>query len=117
MTPIDRPADLENKESSAWTSIKYNQHGGTTAVPSQRQGHEDPGRGQHPQSKHWLARKGRTRIQKLIAVQRFREMKFGIQSNQDMANQGVIEVSDRLLYNVDRGRSPAQYGAVDGRLV
>ncbi|KAI1372952.1 beta and beta-prime subunits of DNA dependent RNA-polymerase [Hypoxylon crocopeplum] len=47
---------------------------------------------------------------------KFKQMKFGIQSNQDIVNQAVIEVSDRFLYDVERGREPTQNGALDKRL-
>ncbi|KAI5857314.1 beta and beta-prime subunits of DNA dependent RNA-polymerase [Durotheca rogersii] len=47
---------------------------------------------------------------------RFKRIKFGIQSNQDIVNQAVIEVSDRTLYDVDRGREPTQNGVLDKRL-
>lgn len=48
---------------------------------------------------------------------RFKELKFGIQSNQDIVNQGVIEVSNKMLYNVDAGRTAIPHGPVDPRLV
>ncbi|KAL7623348.1 DNA-directed RNA polymerase III subunit C1 (rpo31) [Parahypoxylon ruwenzoriense] len=47
---------------------------------------------------------------------RFKRIKFGIQSNQDIVNQAVIEVSDRSLYDVDRGREPTQNGVLDKHL-
>ncbi|TGO27463.1 hypothetical protein BPAE_0041g00130 [Botrytis paeoniae] len=47
---------------------------------------------------------------------RFKELKFGIQSNQDIVNQGVIEVSNKMLYNVDAGRTAIPHGPVDPRL-
>lgn len=48
---------------------------------------------------------------------KFKQIKFGIQSNQDIVNQAVIEVSDRSMYDVDRGREPTQNGVLDKRLV
>jgi DNA-directed RNA polymerase III subunit RPC1 len=65
---------------------------------------------------------------------RFKELKFGIQyavqfgrisanvlkldrSNQDIVNQAVLEVSDRLLYDVENLRRPVQHGPLDSRLV
>lgn len=48
---------------------------------------------------------------------RFKELKFGIQSNQDIVNQGVIEVSNKTLYNVENGRSAVPHGPLDPRLV
>lgn len=49
---------------------------------------------------------------------RFKELKFGIQSNQDIVNQGVIEVSNKMLYNVENGgRTPIPHGPLDPRLV
>jgi len=47
---------------------------------------------------------------------RFKAIKFGIQSNQDVVNQGVIEVSDRSMYDIERGREPTQNGVLDKRL-
>ncbi|KAI0849327.1 beta and beta-prime subunits of DNA dependent RNA-polymerase [Daldinia vernicosa] len=47
---------------------------------------------------------------------KFRQIKFGIQSNQDIVNQAVIEVSDRTMYDIDRGREPTQNGILDKRL-
>ncbi|KZZ94312.1 DNA-directed RNA polymerase III [Moelleriella libera RCEF 2490] len=48
---------------------------------------------------------------------RFRGIKFGIQSNQDIANQAVLEVSDRLLYDIENNRAPYRHGPLDPRLV
>ncbi|KAH8820997.1 hypothetical protein F5884DRAFT_840392 [Xylogone sp. PMI_703] len=47
---------------------------------------------------------------------RFKELKFGIQSNQDIVNQAVLEVSDRMLYDVEKMRKPVPHGALDQRL-
>ncbi|RDW91191.1 putative DNA-directed RNA polymerase III subunit RPC1 [Coleophoma crateriformis] len=47
---------------------------------------------------------------------RFKELKFGIQSNQDIVNQAVLEVSERMLYDVEKLRRPVQHGALDQRL-
>ncbi|KAK2738077.1 DNA-directed RNA polymerase iii largest [Colletotrichum kahawae] len=47
---------------------------------------------------------------------RFKGIKFGIQSNQDIANQAVLEVSDRLLYDIEKNRAPYQHGPLDPRL-
>lgn len=48
---------------------------------------------------------------------KFKQIKFGIQSNQDIVNQAVIEVSDRTMYDIDRGREPTSNGILDKRLV
>jgi DNA-directed RNA polymerase III subunit RPC1 len=48
---------------------------------------------------------------------RFKGLKFGIQSNQDIANQAVLEVSDRLLYDIENNRAPYRHGPLDSRLV
>jgi hypothetical protein len=48
---------------------------------------------------------------------RFRGIKFGIQSNQHVANQAVIEVSNRLLYDIEKNRSAYPHGPLDSRLV
>ncbi|KAJ9137803.1 DNA-directed RNA polymerase subunit [Coniochaeta hoffmannii] len=47
---------------------------------------------------------------------RFASLKFGIQSNQDIVNQAVLEVSDRMLYDIEKGRTPSQHGPLDPRL-
>ncbi|KAI1089999.1 beta and beta-prime subunits of DNA dependent RNA-polymerase [Rostrohypoxylon terebratum] len=47
---------------------------------------------------------------------KFKQIKFGIQSNQDIVNQAVLEVSDRTMYDVGRGREPIQNGPLDKRL-
>ncbi|PHH63865.1 hypothetical protein CDD81_5422 [Ophiocordyceps australis] len=47
---------------------------------------------------------------------RFKGIKFGIQSNQDIANQAVLEVSDRLLYDIENNRAPYRHGPLDPRL-
>ncbi|TAQ83735.1 hypothetical protein B7494_g7938 [Chlorociboria aeruginascens] len=47
---------------------------------------------------------------------RFKELKFGIQSNQDIVSQAVLEVSDRMLYDVEKMRRPVPHGALDSRL-
>ncbi|KAK4676677.1 DNA-directed RNA polymerase III subunit C1 (rpo31) [Podospora pseudoanserina] len=47
---------------------------------------------------------------------RFKALKFGIQSTQDILNQGVLEVSDNLLYDVENNRAPFKHGPLDPRL-
>ncbi|KAJ9156363.1 DNA-directed RNA polymerase subunit [Pleurostoma richardsiae] len=47
---------------------------------------------------------------------RFKGLKFGIQSKQDIVTQGVVEVSERLLYNIENNRAPLTHGALDPRL-
>ncbi|KAJ3528006.1 hypothetical protein NM208_g10426 [Fusarium decemcellulare] len=47
---------------------------------------------------------------------RVRSIKFGIQSNQDIANQAVVEISDRLLYDIENNRTPYCHGPLDSRL-
>lgn len=47
---------------------------------------------------------------------RFKSLKFGIQSNQDIVNQAVLEVSDQLLYDIEKGRTPSAHGPLDPRL-
>ena len=46
----------------------------------------------------------------------FKGIKFGIQSNQDIANQAVLEVSNRLLYDIENNRAPDRHGPLDPRL-
>jgi len=48
---------------------------------------------------------------------RIKNLKFGIQSNQDIVNQGVLEVSDRSMYDIEKGREPTKNGVLDKRLV
>lgn len=77
---------------------------------------------------------GKTQVVDRIP-KRFKELKFGIQSvclfcsgkvftnsayhrsNQDIVNQGVLEITDRILYDVERGRIPIKNGALDPHLV
>ncbi|KAK4239951.1 hypothetical protein C8A03DRAFT_31967 [Achaetomium macrosporum] len=47
---------------------------------------------------------------------RFKALKFGIQSHQDIVSQGVLEVSDNLLYDVENRRTPFPHGPLDPRL-
>ncbi|EFY94113.2 DNA-directed RNA polymerase III [Metarhizium robertsii ARSEF 23] len=47
---------------------------------------------------------------------RFKGIKFGIQSNQDLTNQAVVEVSNRLLYDIHNSRAPYAHGPLDPRL-
>ncbi|CAK7235226.1 DNA-directed RNA polymerase III subunit C1 (rpo31) [Sporothrix bragantina] len=47
---------------------------------------------------------------------RFHGIKFGVQSAQDIVQQSVLEVSDSMLYNVERNRTPSAHGPLDGRL-
>ncbi|KAI0855968.1 DNA-directed RNA polymerase III subunit RPC1 [Xylaria cubensis] len=46
----------------------------------------------------------------------FKTLKFGIQSNQDIVNQSVLDVSDRSMYDIDKGREPTVNGVLDKRL-
>jgi len=48
---------------------------------------------------------------------KFSSMKFGIGSIQNIVNQAVLEVSDRMLYDVEKMRRPVPHGALDPRLV
>lgn len=48
---------------------------------------------------------------------RFKQLKFGIQSNQDIVKQAIVEVSDRQMYDVDKGREPTVNGVLDTRMV
>ncbi|KAI0134089.1 hypothetical protein BJ170DRAFT_184253 [Xylariales sp. AK1849] len=47
---------------------------------------------------------------------RFKQIKFGIQSTQDIVNQAVMEVSDRTMYDLEHGREPIKNGVLDTRL-
>lgn len=38
-------------------------------------------------------------------------------SQQDIVSQGVLEVSDNLLYDVENNRAPFPHGPLDPRLV
>lgn len=53
----------------------------------------------------------------LAVPKRFKNLKFGINSNQGIVNQAVLEVSDRMLYDVEKMRRPVPHGALDSRLV
>ncbi|RCI12924.1 hypothetical protein L249_0585 [Ophiocordyceps polyrhachis-furcata BCC 54312] len=39
-----------------------------------------------------------------------------LESNQDITNQAVLEVSDRLLYDIENNRAPYRHGPLDPRL-
>lgn len=47
---------------------------------------------------------------------RFNAIKFGIPSNQNIANQAVVEISNRLLYDIENNRAPYHNGPLDPRL-
>ncbi|KAK4214684.1 DNA-directed RNA polymerase III subunit RPC1 [Rhypophila decipiens] len=47
---------------------------------------------------------------------RFKALKFGIQSPQDIVNQGVLQVSTNNLYDLSNGRRPLPHGLLDPRL-
>lgn len=47
---------------------------------------------------------------------RFAALQFGVQSHQDIVNQGVLEVSDNLLYDVENGRRTFPHGPLDPRM-
>ncbi|KAK4126747.1 beta and beta-prime subunits of DNA dependent RNA-polymerase [Parathielavia appendiculata] len=47
---------------------------------------------------------------------RFKALKFGVQSHQDIVSQGVLEVSDNLLYDVENRRTAFPHGPLDPRL-
>ncbi|KAG6038237.1 hypothetical protein E4U41_004402 [Claviceps citrina] len=47
---------------------------------------------------------------------RFNAIKFGIPSNQNVANQAVVEISNRLLYDIENNRAPYHNGPLDPRL-
>ncbi|KAK2625246.1 hypothetical protein QTJ16_005615 [Diplocarpon rosae] len=47
---------------------------------------------------------------------KFSSLKFGIQSNTQIVNQGVLEVSDTLLYDVENMRRPKPNGPLDPKL-
>ncbi|KAI9054156.1 hypothetical protein LZ554_001327 [Drepanopeziza brunnea f. sp. 'monogermtubi'] len=47
---------------------------------------------------------------------KFSSLKFGIQSNTQIVNQAVLEVSNTLLYDVEKMRKPMPNGPLDPRL-
>ncbi|KAK1750871.1 DNA-directed RNA polymerase III subunit RPC1 [Echria macrotheca] len=47
---------------------------------------------------------------------KLKALKFGIQSYEDIVRQGVLEVSDNLLYDVDNGRKTYPHGPLDPRM-
>ncbi|KAK0615060.1 RNA polymerase-like protein [Bombardia bombarda] len=47
---------------------------------------------------------------------RFKALKFGIQSHQDIVSQGVLEVSDNMLYDIEKGRTTYPHGPLDPRM-
>lgn len=46
-----------------------------------------------------------------------RLIQMNVRSNQDITNQAVLEVSDRLLYDIENNRAPYNHGPLDPRLV
>ncbi|KAK4140556.1 uncharacterized protein C8A04DRAFT_31893 [Dichotomopilus funicola] len=62
--------------------------------------------------------KSRRRKEQLVdqLPKRFKSLKFGIQSHQDIVSQGVLEVSDNLLYDVENRRTAFPHGPLDPRL-
>lgn len=47
---------------------------------------------------------------------RFKELKFGIQSNQDIVNQAVLEVTDRVPWGINKDEGPNPNGPLDKRM-
>ncbi|CAK7197483.1 DNA-directed RNA polymerase III subunit C1 (rpo31) [Sporothrix eucalyptigena] len=47
---------------------------------------------------------------------RFKGLKFGIQSPQDILQQSVLEISDPLLFDIQRNRAIVEHGPLDSRL-
>lgn len=45
-----------------------------------------------------------------------KELHFGVLSNQDIINQSQLELADRRLYDLERGRSVLEYGPLDKRM-
>ncbi|BDD57158.1 hypothetical protein MPDQ_003502 [Monascus purpureus] len=45
-----------------------------------------------------------------------KELKFGVMSNDDIVSQGVVEVSDRKFFDLDRGREVVPHGPLDSRM-
>ncbi|KAB8202923.1 hypothetical protein BDV34DRAFT_143405 [Aspergillus parasiticus] len=45
-----------------------------------------------------------------------KELKFGVLSNDDIVSQGVVEVSDRKFFDLDRDRSVVAHGPLDSRM-
>ncbi|KAK4148963.1 hypothetical protein C8A00DRAFT_47330 [Chaetomidium leptoderma] len=62
--------------------------------------------------------KARRRKDQLVdqLPKRFKALKFGVQSHQDIVSQGVLEVSDNLLYDVENRRTAFPHGPLDPRL-
>ncbi|KAL2132360.1 hypothetical protein VTI74DRAFT_3901 [Chaetomium olivicolor] len=65
-----------------------------------------------------VEQKVRRRKEQLVdqVPKRFKALKFGIQSHQDIVSQGVLEVSDNLLYDVENRRTAFPHGPLDPRL-
>ncbi|KAI1624964.1 DNA-directed RNA polymerase III subunit C1 [Exophiala viscosa] len=45
-----------------------------------------------------------------------KELQFGVLSDQDIINQSQVELADRRLFDLDKGRSYAEYGPLDRRM-
>merc|ERR1711939_398341 len=45
-----------------------------------------------------------------------KELHFGVLSDQDIINQSQVELVDRRLFDLDKGRTYAEYGPLDRRM-
>ncbi|KAK6364154.1 DNA-directed RNA polymerase III subunit C1 (rpo31) [Exophiala oligosperma] len=45
-----------------------------------------------------------------------KELHFGVLSDQDIINQSQVELADRRLFDLDKGRTYAEYGPLDRRM-
>ncbi|KIX00695.1 uncharacterized protein Z518_09760 [Rhinocladiella mackenziei CBS 650.93] len=45
-----------------------------------------------------------------------KELQFGVLSDQDIINQSQVELADRRLFDLDKGRTYAEYGPLDRRM-
>lgn len=44
------------------------------------------------------------------------EIHFGVLSDQDIINQSQVELADRRMFDLDKGRTYAEYGPLDRRM-
>ncbi|ETN45413.1 uncharacterized protein HMPREF1541_09244 [Cyphellophora europaea CBS 101466] len=45
-----------------------------------------------------------------------KELQFGVFSDQDIVNQSYVELADRRIFDLDKGRAYAEYGPLDMRM-
>ncbi|KPI44783.1 DNA-directed RNA polymerase III subunit RPC1 [Cyphellophora attinorum] len=50
------------------------------------------------------------------APKTIKELRFGVLSDRDVVNQSYVELADRRIFDLDKGRAYAEYGPLDKRM-